>query len=207
MQELTDLISKTSRGQFGAAKARQIQEQARQSVGVSFLADAAKVEIRCLLAQLELLEAQREEVARALEKLMADIPQHITTIPGIGLATGAAMLGEIGDIHRFESPSKLIAYAGIDATVYQSGQFKASEAHMSKRGSPYLRLALWQAALMSTRYDEELKAYYHKKRAEGKAHGVAIGAVCRKLLIRVYVILKENRPYEIRKLTPNTLDS
>jgi transposase len=200
LQELTTLISRTSRGQFGQAKAKQIQEKARQSVGVGFLADAAQVEIRCLLAQLDLLEDQRDEVGRMQEELMESIPQYITTIPGIGIPTGAAILSEIGAIERFKTPAKLIAYAGIDATVHQSGQFKAAESHMSKRGSPYLRLALWQAASMAIRYNEELKIYYQKKRAEGKAHGTALGAVCRKLLIRVYVILKENRPYEIREI-------
>ena len=119
---LTALISKTSRGQFGQAKAQQIQEKVRQSVGVGFLADAAQVDIRCLLAQLELLEDQREEVGRVQEELMETIPQYITTIPGIGIPTGAAILSEIGDIERFKTPAKLIAYEGIDATVYQSGQ-------------------------------------------------------------------------------------
>ena len=201
-RELTALISKSSRGQFGKAKAQEIQAQARQSIGVGFLADAAQVEIRCLLAQLELLEDQREEVDRVLGELMDRLPQYITTIPGIGLPTGAAILSEIGDVQRFEDSAKLIAYAGIDATVYQSGQFQASETHMSKRGSPYLRVALWQAASMAIRYDAELQAYYQKKRAEGKAHGTALGAVCRKLLIRIYIILKENRPYEIREIPP-----
>ena len=74
---------------------------------------------------------------------------------------------------------------------------------MSKRGSPYLRLALWQAASMCLQHNKELRAYYDKKREEGKAHGVALGAVCRKLLIRIYVILKENRVYEAR--TPQKL--
>jgi len=69
---------------------------------------------------------------------------------------------------------------------------------MSKRGSPYLRLALWQAAFMAIQHDEDLKAYYTRKRSEGKAHGTALGAVCRKLLVRIYVILKEQRPYIIR---------
>jgi len=91
-----------------------------------------------------------------------------------------------------------VAYAGIDATVHQSGQFQAGEMHMSKRGSPYLRLALWQAASMCIQHNEELKAYYEKKRKEGKAHGTALGAVCRKLLIRIFTILKENRPYDVR---------
>lgn len=203
LQELTGLLYRTSRGKFGSEKAQQIQEQARQSIGIGFLADAVRVEMRCLLAQIELLEEQQEEVDKAQETLMQVIPQYITTIPGIALPTGAAILAEIGDVSRFESEEKLVAYAGIDATVHQSGQFNAGKMHMSKRGSPYLRLALWQAASMAIRHNDELKVYYHKKREEGKAHGTALGAVCRKLLIRVYVILKENRPYEIRKSTPS----
>jgi transposase len=154
------------------------------------------------LLQIDLLEEQQKEVDKAIGALMEEIPQYITTIPGIALPTGAAILAEIGDVSRFESEEKLIAYAGIDATVHQSGQFNASHMHMSKRGSPYLRLALWQAASMSVLHNEELKEYYHKKRKEGKAHGVAIGAVCRKLLIRIYVILKQQRPYVVRELAP-----
>ncbi len=207
LQELTDLLERHSRGRFGEEKARQVQEQARQSIGVGFLADAAQVEMRCLLAQIELLEEQQDEVEKALSGLMQQIPQYITTVPGVGLANGAAILSEIGDVTRFPSEEKLVAYAGIDATVYESGQFEGTKRHMSKRGSPYLRLALWQAALMATLHDEEFKAYYQKKRAEGKAHGVATGAVCRKLLIRIYTILKENRPYVARKSAPKTLDS
>lgn len=197
LSELTEVLSRFSRGRFGAEKAREIQQKARESIGVGFLADAAQVEMRCLLAQIELLETQQKEVDAAEEALMAQIPQHITSIPGVGAVTGAAILAEIGDVHRFDSEDKLVAYAGIDATVHQSGQFQATETHMSKRGSPYLRLALWQAASMCIQHNEELSAYYHKKRDEGKPHGVATGAVCRKLLIRIYVILKGNRPYEI----------
>ena len=198
LQELAELLSKSSRGRFGFEKAEQLQQQARQSIGVGFLTNAAQMEMRCLLAQIELLEAQQDQVEPVLAELMQQIPQHITSIPGIGLATGAAILSEIGDISRFENEEKLVAYAGIDASVYQSGQFQASEAHMSKRGSPYLRHALWQAAAMAIRYDHDLKDYYDRKRSEGKAHGVAIGAVCRKLLVRIFVILKEQRPYVIR---------
>jgi transposase len=198
LQELTQLLSRSSRGHFGAEKAEELQSQAKQSIGVSFLVNAARLELHCLLAQMELIEQQQDQVEQALAQLMQQIPQHITSIPGIGLATGAAILAEIGDITRFASPDKLVAYAGIDATVYQTGQFEASHAHMSKRGSPYLRHALWQAACMAIRYDEELKAFYQRKRTEGKHHNVALGAVCRKLLDRIFIILKEQRPYVIR---------
>lgn len=198
LQELEALLHDASRGRFGREKAQQIQAQARLSVGVGFLADAAQMEMRCLLAQIELLEQQRDQIDAALVTLMSQIPQHITSIPGIGPATGAAIVAEIGDVNRFDSPEKLIAYAGIDPSVYQTAQFQSSEAHMSKRGSPYLRHALWIAASVAIRHDPQLQAYYQRKREEGKAYGVALGAVCRKLIARIYVVLKEQRPYVVR---------
>lgn len=198
LQELAALLSQASHGRFGQAKAEILQQQARQSVGVAFLADAARIEMKCLLAQIGLLEEQRTQLDLAIAERMQQIPQFITSIPGIGPATGAAILAEIGDIQRFDTLDKLVAYAGIDATVYQTGQFQASEAHMSKRGSPYLRQALWLAAVAALLHDPSLKAYYQKKRDEGKHHGTAVGAVCHKLLARIFVILKEQRPYVIR---------
>ena len=198
LAELTDLLRNASRGQFGRPKAEAIQNAARQSIGVSFLADAARLQMDCLLQQIDLRQQQVAQLDDAIAKLMDQIPQYITSIPGIGPVTGAAILGEIGDIHRFESVEKLVAYAGIDPTVYQTGQFQASEAHMSKRGSPYLRHALWLAATIAVHHDPELHAFYETKRKEGKHYGTVIGAVCRKLLARIYVILKEQRPYVIR---------
>ena len=198
LAQLTDLLRHASRGRFGQPKAQAIQNAARQSVGVGFLVDAVRVQMRCLLEQIDLLQEQVRQLDDTLAELMEQIPQYITSIPGIGLANGAAILGEIGDVHRFDSVDKLVAYAGIDPTVYQTGQFTASEAHMSKRGSPYLRHALWLAATVAVQHDPDLQAYYQAKRKEGKHYGTVIGAVCRKLLARIYVILKEQRPYVIR---------
>jgi transposase len=197
LSELSALLKKASRGQRGMAQAQALQQAAQQSVGVSFLTDAVHLEVGCLLEQLQLLDAQRQQVDAALEALMAQLPQHLTTIPGLGLTTGAMILAEIGDISRFASLEKLVAYAGIDATVHQSGEFEAHHMHMSKRGSPHLRHALWQAASMSIRYEPELQAFYERKCAQGKHHGTALGAVCRKLLARIYVVLKEQRPYVV----------
>ena len=198
LHELTELLHTASRGRFDRAKAEALHTLAQHSVGVRFLADAAQLQVRCLLAQIDLLEEQRDRVDQALAQLMNQVPQHILSIPGVGPTTGAALLAEIGDIQRFDAPEKLVAYAGIDAAVYQTGQFEARQMHMSKRGSPYLRHALWQAASMAIMHDAELRAYYDRKRQEGKAHGTALGAVCRKLLTRIYIVLKENRPYQIR---------
>lgn len=195
LSELTAILKKNSGGRFGQEKASHIQDLARESVGVGFLAEAVYIEMQCLLEQLDLLLNQIAMLDKSIEKIMDQIPQFITTIPGVGKVTGSAILAEIGDINRFESSEKLVAYAGIDPTVYETGQFVAKKSHMSKRGSPHLRYALWQAASMAIQYDPDLRAYYQVKRAEGKHHGTALGAVCNKLISRIFVILKEQRPY------------
>lgn len=199
LSELTAILKTNSRGRFGQEKASRIQNLARQSVGIGFLTDAVYLEMRCLLEQLDLLLSQIEMLENAIDEMMDQIPQFITSIPGVGKVTGSAILAEIGDIHRFESSEKLVAFAGIDPTVYETGQFIAKKTRMSKRGSPHLRYALWQAASMAIQYDPELKAYYQAKRAEGKHHGTALGAVCNKLISRIYIILKEQRPYIVRE--------
>ena len=199
LSELTAILKTNSQGRFGQEKASRIQNLARQSVGIGFLTDAVYLEMRCLLEQLDLLLSQIEMLENAIDEMMDQIPQFITSIPGVGKVTGSAILAEIGDIHRFESSEKLVAFAGIDPTVYETGQFIAKKTRMSKRGSPHLRYALWQAASMAIQYDPELKAYYQAKRAEGKHHGAALGAVCNKLISRIYIILKEQRPYIVRE--------
>lgn len=198
LDELEQLLLSASRGRFGRPKAEEIQSAARRSIGISLVTDALRLEVQCLLEQMKLLEQQRVTIEEALAVLMEQIPQYITTIPGIGLVSGATILGEVGDIQRFASAEKLVAYAGIDPSIYESGQFTGDQMHMSKRGSPYLRFALWQAATAALLHNEELKGFYDRKRAQGKPHGVALGAVCRKLLLRIYWILKEHRPYEVR---------
>ena len=121
-----------------------------------------------------------------------------TSVPGVGPVYGAVILSEIGDIHRFPSGKQLVSYAGIDATVHESGEFQASQMHMSKRGSPYLRRAIWGAAFVASHSDPELTAYYQRLRARGKHHHVAVGAVARKLCYILYAVLSENRPFEVR---------
>ncbi len=193
--ELEPLLSSASRGRFGASKAQEIVTVASQSIGVTFLADAARLELHCLLNQIEFLEDQVAEIDATLQALLAQQAQYLTTIPGIGPVAAAAILGEIGNVNRFPTLEKLVAYAGIDASVYQTGQFEAQETHMSKRGSPYLRHALWLAAGVARQYDPELRLYYEQRRAQGKEYGTVMGAICRKLLARIYVILRDHRPY------------
>ena len=99
-------------------------------------------------------------------------------MPGMGPVLAAVVLSEIGDISRFSAPEKLVAFAGIDPSVRQSGNFSGNQNRMSKRGSPYLRHAIWLAAFVAAFNDPVFSAYYQRKRSEGKDHMTSIGAVC-----------------------------
>lgn len=202
LSELAKLLKSASRGQMSDDKALQIQDAARRSVGVRFAQNAARMQIRILLDQLTFMEAQVAEIDEELVSLLAQQQCYLSTMIGISHSLAAVIYGEIGDITRFSRVEQLVAFCGIDPTVYESGNFRGSQAHMSKRGSPYLRRAIWLAAISARRFDPELKAYYDKKLAEGKHVLSATGAVCRKLLHRIFVILRDKRPY----LPKNTLD-
>lgn len=196
---LTETLRLASRNRVGAIKAEALKTAASNSFGIRFAQEAFTFQLRSMIEQLNFLETQIKQTEEEIDALMTSINSVIETIPGIGSVTGATILGEIGDIHKFSNPKKLVAYAGIDASVSQSGQFDATHNVMSKRGSPYLRKALFQAALVASRSDPVLKAFYEKKRSEGKHHLTSVGAVSRKLCYIVHAILTKNEPYEIRQ--------
>lgn len=197
-KSLATLLRKASRGHHSTAKAREIKSLAARSVGVTLCSDAFAFQIKILIEEIEFTEKQIKEIEKKIEKQLKKLNSVILTIPGIGPATGAIILGEIGDINRFSNPKKLVAFAGIDPTAYQSGNFTGANNRLSKKGSPYIRRAVWMSAVVASRSDPVFKAFYEKKRREGKAHGTAIGAVARKLLYTIHAVLKTNKPYEIR---------
>jgi transposase len=198
LDELTTVLKKTSRGRLSRAKAEAVQSAARDSLGLSRLGGVAGFELRALLDQIAFLEQQVAASEQQIETLLSGVEQHVTDIKGIGPVLAASLLAEIGDISRFPRLESLVAYTGIDPTVFSSGEFTATETHMSKRGSPYLRRALWLAAVSASRSNPDLAAYLQRRLDQGKPWGTAMGAVARKLLSRIYVILKHNRPYEVR---------
>jgi transposase len=198
LKEIAQVVKRASRGRLGLDRAERLHQAARTSLGLPHLREAATVELRCLLSQVEFLEAQVKDVDAALERLFRQVPQHLTTIKGIGTISATSIYAEVGDIHRFPTLESLVAYPGIDPTVFSSGRFEGTQRHISKRGSPYLRKALWMAATGARRWNPDLEPFFTKKLREGKPYGVAMVALCRKLLGRIYVILKENRPYEVR---------
>jgi transposase len=196
-RKLTTLLNKSSRGRFGETKAVEIKSVARNSFGVSFAKDAFSFQIKQLMEQLVFIEKQIEELENQISALLAQTNQVITTISGIGDTLGAIIISEIGDIHRFDAPNKLVAFAGLDVKVNQSGEFVGTKNKISKRGSPYLRRAIWLAATRAAFCDPILSEYYQSLRARGKHHLTAVGAVSRRMCNIIFVILKENRPYEI----------
>ena len=194
-QQLEETLSGIKCKTFARNKISQISELAANSFGLSFCRDSFSLQLKLLLEQIKFIEAQVSDVETQMKAILEDLKSPVTTIPGVGDITAAAILGEIGDIHKFSTPAKLVAYAGIDASVKQSGDSVSSNNRMSKRGSPYLRKALFQASLVASNCDPVFRAFYQKKRNEGKHHLTALGAVARKLCYTIHAILKNNCPY------------
>lgn len=194
--KIANFILKASRGRNGREKAELIKTAAQNSIGISYAIDTFSFEIKQLIEQIEFMENQLSEIDAEMAKLLAESEYSvITTISGVGPTLGSIIVSEIGDIERFETSSKLVAYAGLDASVKQSGEFNSSKNKISKRGSPYLRRALWMAAFMSLQCDPALYDYYSRLRARGKSHRLATTAVARKLCIIVWAIMKSKKPY------------
>ena len=193
--ELAKLLSKCSRGRFGIDKAKEIQEKASNSFGVKFALKSFSFQIKQIIAQISFLEEQILQIEDEISSMINSLCTVITSITGIGNVLGAAILSEIGDISRFERANQLVAYAGLDVAVKQSGNFNATDTKISKRGSPYLRRAIWLAASVAAFKDPALSVYYQKLRQRGKAHGTAIGAVARKLTNIIFAVLRDNKAY------------
>ena len=200
-EKLNEILENVSKKSFDKNKLTQISELASNSFGLKFCRNSFSLQLKLLIEQIKFIEAQVSDVETEMKDLLDKMNSKITTIPGIGNITGATILGEIGDISRFSNPSKLAAYAGIDATVSQSGEYSSTNNKMSKRGSPYLRKALFQSALVAClgkNPDPVFAAFYHKKRSEGKHHLTAVGAVSRKMCNIIHAVLKNNKSYELR---------
>ena len=194
-ESLAELLAQLSRQKIGAAKAEQLKATASSSFGITFAKNSFTFQLKALIEQISFIENQVKETESEISNIMRKLDSPITTITGIGNVTGAAIISEIGDISKFDNPRKLVAFAGLDATVTQSGEFEASHNVMSKRGSPYLRKAIFQAALIASFHDPVLSVYYQKKKAEGKHHLTCVGAVARKMCNIIYAVLKNNQPY------------
>ena len=147
--------------------------------------------------QIELYNSQLEEVENEIKTIMERIDSVIKTIPGIGSLNGAMIIGEIGDITRFQKTCQLLAYAGLDPSVYQSGNFNAARTRMSKRGSKLLRYALINAAWQTTLVNNTFKNYYDLKVSQGRRHYNALGHVAHKLVRVIHKMMTDNIEFDL----------
>ena len=192
---LTNLLYNNSKGKYTYDDALRLKELAKSSIGLDN--PAIELQIKCLITQLKLYQKQIKDIDLSIMTLMEILNSPILTIPGVGYTLGAMIISEIGDIKRFSNPSKLLAFAGLDPVTKQSGNFQADHMKISKRGSTYLRYAIYRVAFLIIYNNETFRNYYLAKRAQGKGHRVALGHVCNKLVRVIFKILTENIPFNL----------
>lgn len=192
---LGNLLKMASNGHFGKEEAIALKSLAKSSVGTTNT--SASIQITQTLEKIGLLEEQIDKLDESIRNIMYELDSVILTIPGIGLINGAMILGEIGNISRFSNPSKLLAYAGLDPTVHQSGNFIAKNTRMSKRGSKLLRYALINAAWNVSLNNKTFNDYFMLKKSQGNSHYSALGHVAHKLVRVIFKILKENIAFNL----------
>lgn len=193
LTRLTNLLCETSKGRYGRDTAILFRETARTSIGSNMTVKS--LELKHTLKLIGELDTEIDEIEQEIKRIMDELHSPILTIPGISYRMGAMILAEIGDFSRFDSPDKILAYAGLSPSTYQSGQLKSSHSHMEKRGSRYLRYALFNAAKFVCRWDPVFAAYLAKKRAEGKHYNVAVSHAAKKLVRVIYQLEKSGQAY------------
>ena len=177
---LVNLLESTSRGRIGTDKAKEIRSLARKSVGVYVCAKV--LELQHTIKLIQILNEEIAEIEERIQVHMQEINSPIESIPGISFCLAAVIEAEICDFQKFSSPDKILAFAGLSPTTYQSGKYTSPNATMEKRGSRYLRFALLTAARLASRYSNTFANYLKKKRAEGKHYFVALSHVAKKFV-------------------------
>lgn len=193
LTRLSTIIKKASNRNYSKEKAIEIREAARRSIGIN--SPAVSFRLVQDIKALEFLINQINEVNEQIKPLLDCLNSPIMSIPGVGIEIGPSLIDEIGNIKNFENSSKLLAYAGLDPSINQSGTMHSNYSSMSKRGSSYLRQALFLAAFLICQNDETFRTYYEKKKSEGKHHYVALTHVARKLTRVIFHLLKTNQKF------------
>ena len=193
LTRLTNLLSDASKGRYGKDTAITFREAARASIDSNM--PAKSLELKHTIKLILEFGSEIEEIENEIKIIIDEINSPILSIPGINYRMGAMIIAEIGDFSRFDSPDKILAYAGFSPSTYQSGQLDSAYSHMEKRGSKYLRYALYNAAKYVCHWDATFAEYLAKKRAEGKHYNVAISHAVKKLVRVIYHLVKSNQQY------------
>lgn len=194
-KRLADFLSKHSRGRFGEEKALEIKSACKHSVGLMDNTFAFVFQMRMMIKLIAFEEQQLVDIDKQIENIYADCDCYLHTIIGVGITTAAVVYAEVGNIDNFDSPKKLLAFAGMDPSRKQSGNYESSHNSMSKRGSAYLRRAVWNSATVAAQKDPALNAFYLKKRDEAKDYMTAMGAVAHKLINIIFAVMRDKKPY------------
>lgn len=193
LTKLTNLLYSASRGKRDRDTALRFREAARSSIGS--VMPAKSLELKHTIKLIDELTTEINEIEAEIKRIVNSLGTTILTIPGISYTTAASILAEIGDFSNFETPDKILAFAGMSPSTYQSGQLTNCYAHMEKRGSKYLRFALYNATKLVCIRDTNFSAYLAKKRNEGKHYNVAISHASKKLVRLIFALEKSHLPY------------
>jgi len=191
--KLTSILSAASKGHFKRAKADALKHLARISIAVYDSGSA--FELRQTVRRIKFLEQQKSDFDAEIKAIMLELNSPITSIKGIGYILGAVILAEIGDIRNFATPNKLLAFAGAEPSIYDSGKYSADKTPMAKRGSRYLRRALYLATDKARLNSPSFRAYIDLKRAQGKHFYTAMSHGMKKMCRVIFAVLTTNIPY------------
>lgn len=190
LTKLTNILKKASRGRYDKDKAIALKELASNSIGSSNRSTCFELQQTIRLVQS--VQSEIDILDKQIKSVVDELNTPLLTIPGISYTLASIILAEIGEIERFSTPAKLLAFAGMEPSTYQSGKFTASKTPMVKRGSTYLRWAVMQATRLVSMRDTTFSEYMNKKRSEGKHYSVAQSHVGRKLIRVIFYLLKNN---------------
>jgi transposase len=196
LTHLVNLVKKHSRGRHGKEWTIELKELAKNSIGSNSPAKA--LEIRQTIQEIMFISKGIDVIDAEIKVLVDESGTSLMTIPGISYTLAAIIMAEIGDVTRFPTPEKLQAFAGLDPSTYQSGQFTGARDKMVKRGSTYLRWALLQAARTVSQFDAAFGEYLDRKIADGKHYNSAMGHVAKKLIRVIFKLMNTGEVYMAR---------
>ncbi len=195
LTKLSNILHDNSHGRYNKQDAICLREIAKNSVGIEN--PSLSLQVKHSILQIELYDEQIVEVEALYQSILDEMNSPILSIPGMSYNQAAVIIGCIGDINRFNRSCQLLAYAGLDPSVIQSGNFQARSTRMSKRGSGMLRYSLVYAAHNVVKNNQTFKDYYELKRSQGKSHYCALGHVAHKLVRIIFKMLKENVTFNL----------
>ena len=187
IDHLINIANKASRNKYKEHKVKAVKEAAKNSIG--FHSNALALRIQQYIFLLELIEKQIDEVTQSIVNHSLVINSPLLKIKGLGYIEIAYILSAIININRFDDPSKVVAYAGLDPRIRQSGTFNALRTRMSKRGNKLLRYALIWGANNVRKHSPQMKEYYQIKRSQNKNHYNALGHCATKLIRYIFFVL------------------